>query len=228
VYSSPPAIERTSEHRNSYSPAEAPVASGASAGGSIELDELLRAAGVTSAQMSPDTARELGEVLRIVIEGVMEVLQARAEIKAQFRMTSTRVQASENNPLKFSPNVEAALHTLLVERNRAYLAAPRAFTEAFADIRDHQMAVIEGIRTGFNAMLAKFDPDRLKEDFEKQSRGGLLSGGKARLWDQYTEHFRTLTADPNDAFRNLFGDEFAEAYEQQLERLKTTGRRARS
>ena len=150
-------------------PAHVPPPAGTpAAAGSIDLAELLRAAGVSSAQMSSETARELGEVLRIVIEGVMEVLHARAEIKAQFRMTSTRVQASENNPLKFSPNVEAALHTLLVERNRGYLPAPRAFTDAFADIRNHQLAVLEGIRSAFNAMLAQFDPERLREDFERQ------------------------------------------------------------
>lgn len=181
-------------------------------------------------QMSPDTARELGEVLRIVIEGVMEVLRARAEIKSQFRMPVTRVQSTENNPLKFSPNVEAALHTLLAERNRGYMPAPRAFEDAFEDIRSHQLAVLEGIRSAFNSMLAHFEPERLQADFDRQAggRAGLLNlGAKSRLWDQYTAHFRSLTQDPDDSFRQLFGDEFAEAYEQQLERLKTARGNAR-
>lgn len=196
----------------------------------MNLDELLRAAGVTSAHLSPETARELGEVLRIVIEGVMDVLRARAEIKSQFRMPVTRVQASENNPLKFSPNVEAALHTLLADRNRGYMPAPKAFEDAFEDIRSHQLAVLEGIRSAFNSMLTRFEPERLQADFDRQAggRSGLLNlGAKSRLWDQYTEYFRSLTEDPDDSFRRLFGDEFAESYEQQLERLKTARRNTR-
>lgn len=207
--------------------APASPAASAPASGAIDLGELLRAAGVQSAQISPETARELGEVLKIVIEGVMEVLRARAEIKTQFRMPVTRVQANENNPLKFSPNVEAALHLLLADRNRGYMPAPRAFEDAFADIRSHQLAILEGIRSAFTTMLAGFQPEHLQSDFERHAggRGGLLNlGGKSRLWDQYVEYYRSLTQDPDDSFRRLFGDEFAAAYEQQLQRLKSAGR----
>jgi type VI secretion system protein ImpI len=161
-------------------------------------------------------------VLRIVVQGVMEVLQARAEIKSQFRMPATRVQASDNNPLKFSPNVETALHTLLVERNRAYMPTTRAFQDAFTDIRNHQLAILHGIRTAYASMLESFDPERLEEVLGGDGRRGLL-GGKGRFRDQYSEHFRKLSADPDESFRRLFGEVFAEAYEEQLERLKNTG-----
>jgi predicted component of type VI protein secretion system len=39
----------------------------------------------------------------------------------------------------------------------------------------------------------------------------------------YAEEFRELTADPEDAFKRLFGEVFAAAYERQFEELK--GRR---
>ena len=97
--------------------------------------------------------QELGQVFRVVVQGVMEVLRARSEIKSQFRLPMTRMQAKENNPLKFSPNVESVLHTLLVQRNPGYLTTVEAFEEAFEDIRNHQMAVLEGLRVAFNSML---------------------------------------------------------------------------
>jgi type VI secretion system protein ImpI len=187
------------------------------------LAELLKAAGVPGGQLSPQTAAELGEVLRIVVQGVMEVLQARAEIKSQFRMPATRVQASDNNPLKFSPNVETALHTLLVERNRAFLPTARAFQDAFTDIRYHQIAILHGIRTAYASMLESFDPERLQEQLEGEGRRSLLGGGKGRFRDLYVEHFRKLSADAEESFRRLFGEVFAEAYEEQLERLKNSG-----
>ncbi|HVS76950.1 MAG TPA: type VI secretion system-associated FHA domain protein TagH [Steroidobacteraceae bacterium] len=188
-----------------------------------DLAELLRGAGLADRDLSPETLRELGQVLRIVVQGVMEVLQARAEIKSQFRLPLTRVQAKENNPLKLSPNVESALHTLLVQRNPGYLPTVQAFEDAFADIRSHQMAMLEGLRVAFESMLKSFDPKGLEEEFEKSAgRGGLLGfGGRAKHWDLYVERFARLGTDPDDIFRRLFGDVFAEAYERQLERLKS-------
>lgn len=192
--------------------------------GSVSLEELLRAAGVSASQMSPELASELGQALRIVVQGVMEVLQSRAEIKSQLRMSMTRMQATENNPLKFSPNVEAALHTLLVERNRGYLSTTRAFQEALIDIRNHQIAVLQGIRSAFDAMLEHFDPAKLEQELERQSKrggGGLLNlGGKARFRDFYVEQFENMTRDPDESFKRLFGEYFAQAYEEQMDRLK--------
>jgi predicted component of type VI protein secretion system len=188
-----------------------------------DLAELLRGAGLAERDLSPEILRELGQVLRIVVQGVMEVLQARADIKSQFRLPLTRVQAKENNPLKLSPNVESALHTLLVQRNPGYLPTVQAFEDAFADIRSHQMAMLEGLRVAFESMLQSFDPKELEPQLEKSAgRGGLLGfGGKAKYWDLYVERFSRLGTDRDDVFRRLFGDVFAEAYERQLERLKS-------
>jgi type VI secretion system FHA domain protein len=190
----------------------------------LDLAELLRAAGVPERDMSPEVAHELGKVLRVVVQGVMEVLQARAEIKSQFRLPVTRVQARENNPLKLSPNVESALHTLLVQHNPGYLPTVQAFEDAFADIRNHQMAMLEGVRVAFNAMLSAFDPQELEKEFERTiKRTGLLGGlsGRSRYWDLYSERFSRFGRHADETFRRLFGEFLAEAYEKQLERLKS-------
>ena len=192
----------------------------------LDLAALLQAAGVPERDLSPEIAQELGKVLRVVVDGVMAVLQGRAEIKSQFRLPLTRVQAMENNPLKLSPNVESALHTLLVQRNPGYLPTVQAFEDAFADIRNHQLAMLEGVRVAFDAMLGAFDPRELERDFERSvKRAGLLGGlgglgGKSKYWELYSERFSRFGKDADDTFRRLFGDFFAEAYERQLERLK--------
>jgi type VI secretion system FHA domain protein len=193
----------------------------------LDLTALLRAAGVAENHLSTEVAQELGKVLRVVVNGVMQVLQARAEIKAQFRLPVTRVQAQENNPLKLSPNVESALHTLLVQRNPGYLPTVQAFEDAFADIRNHQLAMLEGLRVAFDAMLSAFDPQELQRDFDRSVKNrGLLAGlgTGAKYWDAYTERFGRFGKDADDTFRRLFGDAFANAYEMQLERLKKEGK----
>ena len=129
---------------------------------------------------------------------------------------------------KLSPNVESALHTLLVQRNAGYLSTVAAFEDAFADIRVHQLAMLEGMRAAFESMLTSFTPAELEKQFERPlKRGSGFLGGltvKSKYWDLYEDHFAELRSDPEDTFRRLFGEVFAEAYEKQLERLKTMAR----
>jgi type VI secretion system protein ImpI len=170
----------------------------------------------------PEMAATLGLILRTVVQGVVEVLRARAEFRNQFRLPVTRVQMSENNPLKFAVNAEDALSSLLRRRNAGYLGPLEAFEDAFNDIRFHQLAVLAGMRAGFEGVMSRFEPQKLQQEFDKRlKRGALLSvASKLRYWDLYTDLFEEMASDPDTTFRRLFGEEFAMAYERQLEELK--------
>jgi type VI secretion system FHA domain protein len=194
-----------------------------------DLAQLLAGAGVPDAAVTPELSRSLGQILRIVVSGLMDVLQSRQRIKEEFRMQQTLFRPIDNNPLKFSANVEDALHNLLVKRNAAYLAPVEAFADAFDDLRDHQLAMLAGMRVAFEAMLAEFDADRLQEQFDAQM--GKLSlplvPAKLRYWDLYRERRNEMAKDPEATFARLFGEEFRRAYEEQFRKLKAT-RRTRS
>jgi type VI secretion system FHA domain protein len=190
-------------------------------GSAFDWDGFLRAAGVDPARVPPETAAALGNIMRSVVQGLIEVLRARTEIKTEFRMPVTQVKVSENNPLKFAANADDALGNLLGKRNPAYLPPQEAFDDAFNDVRFHQLAMLAGVRAGFDNLLNRFDPAQLQELFERQGkRGGLFGGGKASYWDRYAERYGEMTADRDETFRRLFGEEFARAYEQQLSVLK--------
>ncbi|MCS3810178.1 type VI secretion system-associated FHA domain protein TagH [Xanthomonas sp. 4461] len=166
---------------------------------------------------------ELERIFTIVVDGVMDVLRARAEIKNTFRLPVTVIQRSENNPLKFAATAEDALQKLLAPPSASFLSGVPAFEDAFDDIRCHQMAMLAGMRAAFDAMLFHFSPDRLEQ--EADAGGKRLSfGGKGRYWERYRDNFEQLRGDPDDCFRRLFGDEFARAYEAQLARLKSARR----
>jgi type VI secretion system protein ImpI len=109
-----------------------------------------------------------------------------------------------------------------VKRNPAYLGPVEAFEDAFDDLRDHQMAMLAGMRVAFDAMLAQFDPDRLQQQFDHQLKKGSILGVPARLryWELYRDACTAMFDDPEASFRRLFGEEFAKAYEEQLKRLK--------
>ena len=166
--------------------------------GLIDLANVLEGAGLPSAQVTPELAQEFGQMLRVVVAGLIDLLQGRWRIKEEFRMRQTVFHPTTNNPLKFSANVEDALHNLLVKRNPAYLGAVDALADAFDDLRDHQLATLTGMRGAFEAMRAEFDPDgtRLK-----------------------------MTKERGDAFAR-FEEEFARAYQVQFQKLRVQ-RRAR-
>src|SRR5688572_5248891 len=223
----PPVRPEDAEEPRIPSP-RAPLAAPRASPGDGDLAAMLAGAGLENVPVTPELARSFGRILRVVVGGVMDVLQARQRIKSEFRMGMTTFKPADNNPLKFSANVDDALHNLLVKRNAAFLGPVEAFEDAFDDVRNHQMAMLAGLRVAFEAMLAEFDPDRLQEEFDRQlKKGALLSvPAKLRYWDLYQEKIRDMVRDPEVSFRELFGDEFAKAYEEQLRRLKAQGRPA--
>jgi type VI secretion system FHA domain protein len=220
----PPSAAAGPVPARAVSPAPAQAPPGADAGG---LEAMLAGAGLAGVAVTPELARAFGEILRVVVSGVMDVLQARQRIKNEFRMRMTSFRPAANNPLKFSANVDDALHNLLVKRNTAYLGPVEAFEDAFDDLRNHQVATLAGVRVAFEAMLAEFDPERLQVQFDQQLKKGALISvpAKLRYWDLYRDRFSDMVGDPDATFRELFGDAFTKAYEEQLDRLKAQGRR---
>jgi type VI secretion system protein ImpI len=190
--------------------------------GASPLDPLLAAAGIETLAPSDDVAKILGDVLRAAVGGLMDVLRTRERMKDELRLRGTSFKPSANNPLKFSANVDDAFHNLFVKRNAAYLAPAEAVEDALHDVRDHQAATLAAMRIAFESMFARFDPEQLQDEFDRQMKKGSILGvpGKLRYWDLYREKYGALTGDAEAGFRALFGDEFARAYEEQLERLR--------
>jgi type VI secretion system FHA domain protein len=189
------------------------------------MKALFDAAGIEGLEPNAESARMLGEILRIALGGVMESLRARERMKDDLRMRGTSFKAAANNPLKFSANVDDALHNLLVKHNPAYLQPADAFEDAFRDVRDHQTALQAAMRLAFESMLSQFDPQRMQEEFDRQMKGSILGvPAKLRYWDLYRDKYGELSKDAESGFRTLFGDAFTRAYEEHLERLKKSSR----
>jgi type VI secretion system protein ImpI len=227
----PPPTPDQFSRKSDQTPAPAPgPAQPARSEGLLSLSEVLRAAGLNAAVAAPDLAEDFGRILKIVVGGLMEMLQARQRLKSEFRVEGTTYKPRDNNPLKFSVDVEDALYNLLVKRHPGYLGPVPAFKDAFDDVKDHELAMLEGMRVAFEAMLKRFDPAPMQEEFDRTLKKGALVAvpGKLRYWELYGERFRDMVRDPEASFRDLFGDDFANAYEEQLKRLKARRRDASS
>jgi type VI secretion system FHA domain protein len=130
-------------------------------------------------------------------------------------------RAHENNPLKFTTDVDSALAHLLGPPQRGFIAPLAAVDAAFADLRAHELALLAGTRAALEAVLARFDPQALEARFAGKAMWENLVpvNHKARLWERYAEQHAALVREVEDDFDALFGDAFLEAYRAQLARM---------
>lgn len=162
----------------------------------------------------------VGELVRETITGMMQVLSSRSTIKNEFRMNVTTIQPIENNPLKFSANVDDAIENMFIKDGNAYKKPVEAIKEGFEGIAEHQIAILAGIRTAFKGVLNRFDPVVLEQRFEKFNKPGIIPVlSKSKNWDSYTHYYKELVDDMDNSFQHLFGYEFVQAYEDQLQKL---------
>lgn len=184
----------------------------------------LEGAGIPDFKMpsgfTPQSMRLLGEILRETVQGTLDLLLARAMIKREIRADVTMIIAKENNPLKFSPNVEAALSHLLAPQ-RGFMPPLEAMKDAYNDLRSHQFAFMAGMRAALAGVLLRFDPEQLEQRLtQKTVLDSLLPmNRRAKMWDLFVDLYGEISKEVEDDFHTLFGREFLRAYEAQIEKL---------
>ena len=190
---------------------------------------LIEAMGLAGENLSEarmmEISQTVGELIRETISGLMQVLSSRSTVKNEFRMNVTTIQPVENNPLKFSANIEDALENMFLRESQAYKKPVEAVREGFQGIAEHQVAILAGIRAAFRGVIEKFDPITLEQRFEKYRKAGLLQVvNKGKNWDSYKEYYNELVNDMDNSFQHLFGYDFVQAYEDQLFKISSSRR----
>ena len=190
------------------------------------LQAFLRGAGLDQLSLDKTQAQaqmeSIGRSYRLMVEGLIDVLRARASLKGEFRMQQTMIQPAENNPLKFAPNADEALLLLLRHGNQAFMAPDLAVRDSFNDLRAHQLAVMAGVEAAIKHLLSRFEPAQLEERMGKP--GGLSSifngSRQAQYWQQFTELYSNISREAQEDFQDLFGREFSRAYEEHSARQR--------
>ncbi len=186
----------------------------------------LEGAGLPQARLAddrlPETLAHLGAIFRETVQGLAEILRARGDIKGEFRLDRTTIGPMENNPLKTPPGqpplrTEEIMVLLLAPRHNAYMSPVQAVHEAFTDIKAHQVAVMAGIQAALNRLLERFDPGNLETRLQQTVFDSILPASrKAKYWDLFTSEYQAIAREAEDDFNELFGDEFARAYQERL------------
>ncbi|TFG87458.1 MAG: type VI secretion system-associated FHA domain protein TagH [Chromatiales bacterium] len=212
-------------------PAPAPAAAPPASHGEPEqraLTLFLKAAGIRPDAIAGHTAAEVlqgsGKLLRVMVSGLMDLLRERSHMKDTFRLPQTTMKSAQNNPLNFSPSVDEALRYLLNDRGEgAYLSAEDAVRGSLRDVRQHEQALVKAMLQAVQDYVERFDPEELKSRFDKGlKRGGLLSGAnKLKYWELYEESYPALTQRDEGGSPQLFAEEFARAYLQEIDSPKS-------
>jgi type VI secretion system protein len=203
-------------------PPQAPPA-GAAADGLLAA--FLEGAGIDAMALAGQDPAEVmalaGRLFREMAAGLRDALSTRAMIKAEYRVEQTVIRAANNNPLKFSAEVNQMLLALLSRGRAGYLGGADAVAEGFKDLRVHELALLGGMQQAVAALLRQFDPEQLKQRLEQQSllQNLLPAARKAKYWEIYEQHFKQIAADVSEDVRGTFGRAFANAYEEQARKL---------
>jgi FHA domain-containing protein len=197
--------------------------------------ELLRAflegAGMQAAQLpsglTPETMGAVGRILREAVQGTLDLLRARGLTKSEMRADVTMILPMDNNPLKFSPTVDAALVHMLGRAVPGFMSPTRAMQDAFDDLRAHQLGFLAGMRAALDELLARFEPEELENRLSAPSvlDSLLPMNRRAKLWDHFVERYVQVAGEAREDFNAAFGPAFVRAYEAQMKRLRAEVRR---
>lgn len=205
------------------SPERAPAS-----GDNAALQSFLAGAGLAqlpvTALEAPELMTLVGQMFRLTVAGLRKVLLARSTIKRDIGARDmTLIGPTGNNPLKFSVSAEEAIKVLLTRQGSAYMSPLQALQEGFDDIEAHELAMLAGFQSALKHLLKRFDPATLEARLGQQSvLNTLLSGSrKARYWDLFTARYAEIAEEAEEDIQELFGKEFARAYEEQARKIST-------
>jgi FHA domain-containing protein len=219
----PPAIPRPSAPA---APVTQPVSVGpAGPQEQALLRAFLQGAGISALQsksLTPEAMEAIGKLLREAVQGTLDLLRARGLTKSEMRADVTMIMAQDNNPLKFSPTVEAALTHLLSSPVHGFMPPLRAMKDAYDDLRAHQLGFLAGMRAAVEEVLTRFAPQELAKRLTDQSMLDdlLPMNRKAKLWDLFLERHAAISGDAREDFNAAFGKAFRRAYEAQVKQLR--------
>jgi FHA domain-containing protein len=191
---------------------------------------LLRGAGIPDSallkSLTPEMMETIGKLLREAVQGTLDLLRARGLTKHEMRADVTMIMPMDNNPLKFSPTVEAAMAHLLAPHVQGFLPPLRAMQNAYDDLRAHELGVLAGMRAALDEVLARFAPEELTK---RLSGPGVLdsllaANRKAKQWDLFVERYEAVAEEARENFHAAFGKAFRRAYEAQVKQVRAEER----
>ncbi|MCS2167896.1 type VI secretion system-associated FHA domain protein TagH [Scandinavium manionii] len=167
---------------------------------------------IRNSQDANDFLEEAGKTLKATIEGLL-ALQ-----RSQHGLRDKHLRPLEDNPLRLNMDYDTTLSLLFADgKSPVHLAAPAAVAESLHNLRLHHQANQQAITQALNTMLEAFSPERLLTRFTHYLRSNeRQERDSAWAWEMYKNYYQELSSSRQQGFEKLFGEVYAQAYDQAL------------
>ncbi len=189
------------------------------------LEIFLHAAGLDASDIGAldeaQVMRNAGQLLREFVIGAMDTLATRSEIKNTLKVSQSKIEPGDYNPLRFSAGVDESLRSLLVEKGRRNMSPVDSVRQSFHDLRVHQLAMVEAMQESVENLFDRFDPVDLEDRFDRGIKRGPLMGkaNKLKYWDLFADLYNAMAEGRSEGLPNVFSDEFSRAYDAKVKEL---------
>ncbi|WP_281558728.1 type VI secretion system-associated FHA domain protein TagH [Thalassomonas sp. RHCl1] len=171
-------------------------------------------------ELSDELLYQMGQAMQLLLAGLMDSLRSRASLKHEFRVNQTTFQQQENNPLKFSASIDDVFENLFLRSSKSFLSSKRAISEAFDDIRKHDIALTAGTVGAIEGVLSQLDPEVIaSRDFRPSPLDKIVPGQKQlRYWKIYQSLHQDLVQEQAGQ-GGVLSDDFIRAYDKKIKSL---------
>lgn len=197
------------------------------------LDAFMRGLGISRADLHPTTdplvvMENAGRVLKEFVDGTSDLLSRRGGVKTMFKLDQTTVMPKQNNPLKLAENTRDSMMQLLVGKEGEYLSPVDAVREVCRDLRMHQSAMLEAMMAAFAEYIGRFDPEALKENFDKTLDSKVFRAkNQLKYWQLYCDLYPIMTEQSVGKLPHQFAEDFVRAYEKYIAKAERLDRDTR-
>jgi predicted component of type VI protein secretion system len=162
-------------------------------------------------------AEEVGSMVKVVTEGLVQLLSARQMLKSEFRMDETQIRPEENNPFKHFKLAELVLDELFVTKSGGFQSAPQAAGAAMADLQQHMLLMTSAMQRGMALMFQRLGPDAVSRapggDGGMRIRG--LAGAVKGKWETYVETYTRMSSQIDSIAKQTVSEALAQVVEEQ-------------
>ncbi|WP_028773290.1 type VI secretion system-associated FHA domain protein TagH [Shewanella waksmanii] len=164
---------------------------------------------------------EMGQGMKLMLEGLMATLRQRSSLKNQYRINQTTFQQQENNPLKFSASIDDVFQNLFLRRSSTFLSSKQAISAAFSDARKHDEAFIAGASGAMQGLLSQLDPLKIEQQMAHLSLVETVLPGQKQMkyWKVYKGLHDDMTSDFRQQGHAALSDDFIKAYDEKIKSL---------
>lgn len=185
-------------------------------------DAFLKGLGVKAELQSSLNTKELwyemGQGLNLMLNELMESLRQRAHVKSQLRLNHTMFQTQQNNPLKFSADIDDVIQNLFIRNSASFLSSKESIKESFIDTRRHEHALLAGADGVLKGMLAQVSPQHISRQANESINVLKIIPGQleSKCWKLYQSLHDDLSQEVNSKGALALSDDFLNAYNDKI------------